>query len=144
EGVVDDLLPGPRHHRHRHRSHGARAPTVEGIRRMRLLTVANLAVDLRRSGRVLDGVSLEVAPGEVLAIVGESGAGKSVLARALLGLVQQDPSARVHADDLTFDGRDLRRARPRTWRGLRGSAIGLVLQDALQSLDPLRTVAAEV
>lgn len=111
---------------------------------MTLLRVQGLSVDLPGSARVLDDVSLEVAPGEVLAVVGESGAGKSVLARTLLGLVQADPSARVRAEELAFDGTDLRRARPRTWRRLRGSAIGLVLQDALQSLDPLRTIATEV
>lgn len=111
---------------------------------MTLLSARGLTVDLPGSGRVLDDVSLAVAPGEVLAVVGESGAGKSVLARTLLGLVQADPSARVRSDELAFDGADLRRARPRAWRRLRGSAIGLVLQDALQSLDPLRTIAAEV
>ena len=111
---------------------------------MTLMSLRGLAVDLPGSGRVLENVSLEVVPGEILAIVGESGAGKSVLARTLLGLTQADPAARVHADELTFDGTDLRSARPRRWRQLRGSDLGLVLQDALQSLDPLRTVAAEV
>ncbi|WP_156761931.1 ABC transporter ATP-binding protein/permease [Microbacterium karelineae] len=109
-----------------------------------LLAIGGLTVDLPGSGRVLDGVSLDIRPGEVLAVVGESGAGKSVLARTLLGLTQADPRARVAAAELSFDGRDLARADQRTWRRLRGSEIGLVLQDALQSLDPLRTVAAEV
>jgi len=107
-----------------------------------LLTVRNLSVDLAGSGRVVDGVSLELAPGEVLGVVGESGAGKSVLARSLLGLTQREGI--VTADALSFDGREMRRAGQRAWRRLRGSEIGLVLQDALQSLDPLRTVAAEV
>lgn len=107
-----------------------------------LLTVSNLSVDLPGAGRVVDGVSLDVRPGEVLSVVGESGAGKSVLARSLLGLTQRD--GRVTADALEFDGRDMRRAGQRAWRHLRGSDIGLVLQDALQSLDPLRTVSAEV
>jgi peptide/nickel transport system ATP-binding protein len=107
-----------------------------------LLSVSNLSVDLPGAGRVVDGVSLDAKPGEVLGIVGESGAGKSVLARSLLGLTQRD--GRVDADGLEFDGRDMRRAGQRAWRRIRGSDVGLVLQDALQSLDPLRTVAAEV
>lgn len=109
-----------------------------------LLEVRGLTVSLPRSGNVVEKVSLNAVSGEVHGIVGESGAGKSVLARTLLGLTQQDPRARVSADTLMFDGRDLRTAGQRAWRSLRGGEIGLVLQDALQSLDPLRTVKAEV
>ncbi|HLS92467.1 MAG TPA: ABC transporter ATP-binding protein [Microbacterium sp.] len=109
-----------------------------------LLQLSDLTVDLPRSGRVLDRVSLALAPGEALGIVGESGAGKSVLARTLLGLTQDDPETRVAAARFAFDGRDMARASRRAWRRLRGSDIGLVLQDALQSLDPLRTIGAEV
>ncbi|WP_110588753.1 ATP-binding cassette domain-containing protein [Microbacterium suaedae] len=111
---------------------------------MTLLTVRDLTVDLPGAGRVLDGVSLDLSPGEVLGVVGESGAGKSVLARTLIGLTREDPRASVAASTLTFDGTDMTRAGRRAWRRLRGSEIGLVLQDALQSLDPLRTVSAEV
>ncbi|WP_221585158.1 ABC transporter ATP-binding protein [Microbacterium sp. G2-8] len=109
-----------------------------------LLSLRDLRVDLPGTGRVLDDVSIDVRAGEILGVVGASGAGKSVLARTLLGLTQDDPSARVAAERFTFDGRDLRRTPRRTWRRLRGAQIGLVLQDALQSLDPLRTVEAEV
>lgn len=97
---------------------------------------------------VLNGVSLSVAPGECLAIVGSSGAGKSVLARTLLGLA--DPTGgtrsawRVEADRLDIAGHDMRGSSARRWRALRGRRIALVLQDALQSLDPLRTIAAEL
>ncbi|MGO1414049.1 MAG: ATP-binding cassette domain-containing protein [Microbacterium gubbeenense] len=109
-----------------------------------LLSVRDLTVSLPGAGNVVDSVSLDALAGEVHGIVGESGAGKSVLARTLLGLTQQDPRARVTAGALAFDDRDLRSASQRTWRALRGREIGLVLQDALQSLDPLRTVRAEV
>ena len=109
-----------------------------------LLAVRNLSVSLPGSPNAVEGVTLHAAAGQVHGIVGESGAGKSVLARTLLGLVQQDPRARVTADALAFDGRDLRGSGQRAWRTLRGGDIGLVLQDALQSLDPLRTVQAEV
>lgn len=93
---------------------------------------------------VLEGVSLEVGAGECLGIVGESGAGKSVLARTLLGLTQADRRWTVRSDTFELDGRDVSSASQRRWRGLRGRTVSLVLQDALQSLDPLRTIEAEV
>ncbi|WP_433528141.1 dipeptide ABC transporter ATP-binding protein [Micromonospora sp. CA-263727] len=88
------------------------------------------------------GVSLTVEAGECVAVVGESGSGKSVTARTLVGLA--GPGARVHAARLELAGIDVRGHRPRDWRRLRGRFAGLVLQDALVSLDPLRTVGAEI
>ena len=114
------------------------------------LAVANLTVTRPGPGRsrvtVLDDVSLAVAPGECLAIVGSSGAGKSVLARSLLGLADPAGNAgwRTHARGFEVAGHDVRRATSRRWRALRGTEVALVLQDALQSLDPLRTIEAEV
>ncbi|MDH6181231.1 peptide/nickel transport system ATP-binding protein [Microbacteriaceae bacterium SG_E_30_P1] len=94
-------------------------------------------------GRVIvDGVDLDVAPGECLAIVGESGSGKTMTANALLGLTPA--GARVDAETLELAGTDARHLSDRQWRALRGGAIGLVSQDALVSLDPLRTVGREV
>ena len=91
---------------------------------------------------VVDGVSLSVARGECVAIVGESGAGKTLTARALLGLAPQ--GARVAFDRLVVDGTDVSRLGERGWRSLRGARIGLVSQDALVSLDPLQRVGSEV
>lgn len=110
-----------------------------------MTSVRGLSVSFPGVGPVLHGVDLDVPAGQCVAIVGESGAGKSVLARALLGLASEGGApARVEADRLTVTGQDMLRASPRSWRTLRGRRVGLVLQDALQSLDPLRTVGAEV
>ncbi|MFI5806930.1 dipeptide ABC transporter ATP-binding protein [Streptomyces sp. NPDC051561] len=113
----------------------------------RLLTLSGLEVSFQgRQGRTdaVRGVSLTVDSGECLAVVGESGSGKSVTARSLMGLA--GPGARVRADRMSLHtpDLDLLSVRGRQWRRIRGRRIGLVLQDALTSLDPLRTVGAEV
>ncbi len=91
---------------------------------------------------VVDGVDLEVAPGECLALVGESGAGKSLTALALLGLLPSAATARTAQFEI--DGMDAAGLDERGWRALRGSHIALVSQDALVSLDPLRRVGREI
>ncbi|GAA2054745.1 ATP-binding cassette domain-containing protein [Williamsia deligens] len=103
--------------------------------------VANLGVSFG-GVPVVHGVDLHVRRGEVLAIVGESGSGKSVTTRALAGLA--GPGAQVEADAFDVLGSDpLHDLRVR-WDDLRGRHIGLVLQDALTALDPLRTIRAEI
>ncbi|WP_405507386.1 ABC transporter ATP-binding protein [Streptomyces cyaneofuscatus] len=87
-------------------------------------------------------VSFTVRPGECLAIAGESGSGKSVTARSLLGLA--GPDARVTAETLRIAGKDATGYGDRQWRAVRGRHIGLVLQDALVSLDPLRPTGREI
>jgi peptide/nickel transport system ATP-binding protein len=91
---------------------------------------------------VVREVSFTIGRGEAVAIVGESGSGKSVTSRALVGLAGSD--GHVRASRLEFDGTDLLGYSERDWRRLRGGRIGLVLQDALVSLDPLRQVGREI
>ncbi|WP_341977995.1 ABC transporter ATP-binding protein [Microbacterium sp. LWO13-1.2] len=110
-----------------------------------LLSVRDLTVTFhggRVPVRAVRGVSFDIRAGESVAIVGESGSGKSVTARALLGVA--GAGAAVNAERLSWADADLRRFTERQWRGIRGRRIGLVLQDALSSLDPLRRIGAEV
>ncbi|MFD0056129.1 ABC transporter ATP-binding protein [Streptomyces sp. NPDC127168] len=89
-----------------------------------------------RRRRVLDDVSLSVAPGETLGLIGETGSGKSTLARAVLGLV------RPSAGSVVVDGEDVTAHSPRQWRDLRRrGVVQYVFQDPLRSLDPDLTVA---
>ncbi|MET0933701.1 MAG: ABC transporter ATP-binding protein [Mycetocola sp.] len=110
-----------------------------------LLRVENLRIAFATSSgltEVVHDVSLSLAPGRTLALVGESGSGKTVTARSLLGL--NGAGARVSADRLEVLGHDARTLPDRAWRRIRGREIGYVLQDALVSLDPLRTIGQEI
>ncbi|PZF29337.1 ABC transporter ATP-binding protein [Curtobacterium sp. MCLR17_045] len=91
---------------------------------------------------IAHGVDLRVDAGECVALVGASGSGKTVTARAVLGL--SVPGAAVHADVFTVDGVDVGGYTDRRWRRLRGSRVGYVGQEALGALDPLRPVGREV
>ncbi len=87
-------------------------------------------------------VDLRIHPGECVALVGESGSGKSITARSLLHLTGE--GALIDARRFLIKGRDARQFREADWRKLRGTMTGLVMQDALVSLDPLRTIGQEV
>lgn len=111
----------------------------------RQLIVEGLTIDVNQHGerkRLVSNISFRLSPGKVVALVGESGSGKSVTARALVGL--SAPGCEVQARQLTFGDRDLLQLRERAWRELRGQDIGFVLQDALVSLDPLRSIGDEI
>ncbi len=109
------------------------------------LEIENLSVcfDTPR-GRVeaVRGVSFALAAGEVLAIVGESGCGKSVLCKAILKLLPK--TASVCADAIRLDGVDICNYREREMQRLRGSAFSMVFQDPMTALDPTMTIGAQI
>lgn len=117
--------------------------TTQASKARPLVEVENLHVRFGHDGpAVIKGISFNLYRGECLALVGESGSGKSVTSRTLVGLTGHRST--LQADRLQFDGDDLRHFNERTWRNIRGRRVGFVMQDALGSLDPLRTVGAEV
>ncbi len=107
-----------------------------------LLSVQNLSVSFTTYGRtaeVLKAVSLDVPQGAQVALVGESGSGKSVTMKAIMGLLPQPP-ARIHAGKIMFDGRDLLTLPERERVALRGTAMSMVFQDPMSSLNPVWTI----
>tara|TARA_R110000787_G_scaffold106242_5_gene213885 strand:- start:460 stop:1446 length:987 start_codon:yes stop_codon:yes gene_type:complete len=110
-----------------------------------LLSVRDLVVEFpTRRGvlRALDGVSFDIAPGEVLGMVGESGAGKSITGAAIIGLIE--PPGRIVSGEIRLAGERIDNLQPEAMRRIRGKRIGMVFQDPLTSLNPLYTVAQQL
>jgi peptide/nickel transport system ATP-binding protein len=105
------------------------------------LTVEGLKVAIGEAN-VLRGISLGVEPGEVRGLVGESGAGKSMLGRAVLGLLPAN--AAILSGRIAFEGRDLLAMREVERRGLLGRRIALIPQDPITSLNPVKRVGAQI
>src|SRR5688572_5202143 len=85
----------------------------------------------RRRFAAVDGVSFDVAPGEVLGIVGESGSGKSVTALAILRLIE--PPGAIDRGSIVFEGRDLARESEQALRAVRGKQIAMIFQEPMTS-----------
>jgi peptide/nickel transport system ATP-binding protein len=110
-----------------------------------LLDIEHLRVEIpTRRGvlTALDDVSFAIAPGEVLGVVGESGAGKSLTGAAVIGLLE--PPARIAGGRIGFAGRRIDDLPDGAMRRLRGKEIGAIFQDPLTSLDPLYTVGRQL
>ncbi|MEV1022108.1 ABC transporter ATP-binding protein [Streptomyces sp. NPDC050264] len=110
-----------------------------------LLRIDDLRVDIAtrdRTVHALDGISLDLAPGEALGVVGESGCGKTMTALSVLGLLP--PGGEVTGGRILFDGHDLAAAPAPVLQDVRGNTIGMVFQDPLTSLNPTMTIGAQV
>lgn len=110
-----------------------------------LLEVKNLRVEFpTRHGTLLalDDVSFDIAPGEILGVVGESGAGKSLTGAAIIGLLE--PPGRVASGEIRLDGRRIDNLPYNEMRKIRGRHIGAIFQDPLTSLNPLYTVGRQL
>jgi oligopeptide/dipeptide ABC transporter ATP-binding protein len=110
-----------------------------------LLAVEDLRVQFTtRRGTVyaVNGISFEIAPGETLGIVGESGCGKSVTSLAVLGLIPGN--GQITSGRALFGGRDLVRLGDRALRGVRGREIAMIFQDPMTSLNPVLTIGRQI
>jgi len=109
-----------------------------------VLEVRDLAIEFatdRGPLRAVDGVSFAVAPGQTLAVVGESGCGKSVTALAIMGLLP--PNARI-SGSIRLAGREVTTLTPEEWRGMRGAEMAMVFQEPMTSLNPAFTAGEQV
>ncbi|ALV05458.1 ABC transporter ATP-binding protein [Roseateles depolymerans] len=110
-----------------------------------LLEVRHLRVEFpTRHGTLvaLDDVSFDIAPGEVLGVVGESGAGKSLTGAAIIGLLE--PPGRIASGEILLEGRRIDQLSQDQMRQVRGRQIGAIFQDPLTSLNPLYTVGRQL
>jgi oligopeptide/dipeptide ABC transporter ATP-binding protein len=111
-----------------------------------LLSVRQLTVTFPlpsgEQAKVVDGISFDVGTGEIVALVGESGCGKSVTTVALLDLVP--PPGRIVSGEVLFEGLDVLSATGREKQRVRGGGIGLVFQEPGSALDPVRTIGSEL
>ncbi|MEP6994745.1 MAG: ABC transporter ATP-binding protein [Acidobacteriota bacterium] len=109
-----------------------------------LLSIENLSVDLpvaRVRRAAVEDVSFTLSAGESVAVVGESGCGKTQLARAILGLPPEGGRVRGR---VLYAGRDLLSLSEREWRDVRGRHIGLMFQEPASALDPVKTIGAQI
>lgn len=112
-----------------------------------LVKVTDLAVNLptgrRSSVDAVTHVNLEIAPGEKVGVIGESGSGKSVTGRAISGLLPTSPRVRVEGS-ITFDGEEMVGADAATWKEVRTHKVGMIFQDPLTYLNPVMRVGRQV
>src|SRR5262245_15999919 len=112
---------------------------------MALLEIENLQTHFRTPdgvNRAVDGLSLKIEAGQTLAIVGESGCGKSVTAMSVLRLIPEPPGK--IAGRIAFNGRDLLSLSPAEMRDIRGNDISMIFQEPMTSLNPVLTVGRQI
>jgi peptide/nickel transport system ATP-binding protein len=109
------------------------------------LSVRNLTVSFPddEGAPVVDGISFDLAPGELAALVGESGCGKSVTSRAIMGLLPAH-RARTESHSIRLGGTEISRLNARGWRTIRGKEIAMVFQEPSTALDPVFTIGSQL
>ena len=112
---------------------------------MPLLDIRNLTIELdtpEGTVKVLEKVSLTINPGEIHGLVGESGSGRSLLAKAILGVL--GPNWHIIADRMMWDGKNLLEMSSKQRRCLMGSEMAMIFQDPSGSLDPVKTIGSQL
>jgi peptide/nickel transport system ATP-binding protein len=112
---------------------------------MSLLSVKDLVVEFptrRGTLRAIDQISFDIAPGEILGVVGESGAGKSLTGASIIGLLE--PPGRIASGQILLEGQRIDGLSHSQMRGIRGRKIGAIFQDPLTSLNPLYSVGRQI
>jgi oligopeptide transport system ATP-binding protein len=120
--------------------------TSVGVGSAALLSVRDLSVDFRTEAGIItavDHVSFDLHAGEILALVGESGCGKSTTALALLRLIA-NPPGRIASGEVRFRGRDLLQVSEAAIREIRGNHIAMIFQDPMTSLNPVYTIGRQL
>jgi oligopeptide/dipeptide ABC transporter ATP-binding protein len=109
-----------------------------------LLAIDRLSISFAGANRAatVDGISLIIQRGEIVALVGESGSGKSLLAHAIAGILT--PAALLRTQRFDFGGVDLASGGARAWKDLRGREIGIVFQNPRAALNPSRTIGRQI
>ncbi len=112
---------------------------------MSLLSIRDLHTEIRRGSaivRPVNGVSFEVAPGEVVGLVGESGSGKTMTGMSIMGLLP--PGGRIASGSVQLKGRELTSLSPSAMRTVRGADVGMIFQDPMTSLNPTMTIGNQI
>ena len=113
---------------------------------MALLSVKNLTVEYTSEGEVIhavNNVSFDLEKGKTIGLVGETGAGKTSIARAILRILPEPP-ARVPSGEIEFAGKDLLKIREEDMQKIRGKEISMIFQDPMTALNPIMRVGEQI
>ena len=112
-----------------------------------LIQFDSLRIDVKvtrtRRLTIVNSASFDVQPGQLIGLIGESGSGKTMLCRSLVGTLHRR-GAYINSGSLTFNGKDLVNASPKEWRDIRGKEIGYIPQSALAGPNPVLTIGAQM
>ena len=113
--------------------------------RQPIISAKDVEITFSLRGKKLNAIrkcSLDLYDGETLAIVGESGSGKSVFTKTFVGML--DVNGKITGGSIMYEGRDMTKFTEKDWLGIRGKKIAMVMQDPMTSLNPLKTIGAQI